>query len=332
MLKNIKLKHKENKMNNENTCEYCGKTFANKYILKNHQQRAKKCLEIQGKIKNNDNIFECQYCNKKLQYKYSLKKHLTICASRINETKQTELNQITNRNKKLIDDIYLQKIEIQQKDIEIQEYKIKCQQMEREIQEKKVQIIKLQETIEKVALQAKNVTNINKQVINLQPITSESLEENSKNFTLRHFKDGLDGLCNYAIEYPLSNALTCTDQNRQQFKWIDGDNDNNVIYDNKMYHLSQKLGKSLKDRSESLMMEAISEIEKEYNQKIMEYSECDDLDRVSFYQEKMIKFKNLYEKYAKNISKLERGDVTYIINKFSKLMSIKLPKSREKDE
>ena len=118
-------------MNNVNMCEYCGKTFANKYILKNHQQRAKKCLEIQGKIRNKDNIFECQYCNKKLQYKYSLKKHLTICASRINETKQTELNELTNTNKKLIDDIYLQKIEIQQKDIEIQEYKIKCQQMER---------------------------------------------------------------------------------------------------------------------------------------------------------------------------------------------------------
>lgn len=329
MFKNKKLKHKENKMNNINTCEYCGKTFANKYILKNHQKRAKKCLEIQGKLRDNKNIFECQYCNKKLQYKYSLKKHLEICTIRINQTTQTELNELRKKQQKLLDDIYIQKIEIQQKDNEIQEYKIRCQQMEREVQEKNNQIIKLQETIEKIALQAKNVTNINKQVINLQPITLESLEENSKNFTLRHFKEGLDGLCNYAIEYPLYNSLTCTDQNRQQFKWIDGDNDNNVIYDNKMYHLSQKLGKSLKDRSESLMMEAISEIEKEYNQKIMEYSECDDLDRVSFYQEKMIKFKNLYEKYAKNICKLERGDVTYIINKFSKLMSIKLPKCRD---
>ena len=46
----------------------------------------------------------------------------------------------------------------------------------------------------------------------------------------------------------------------------------------------------------------------------------------------MIEFKNLYEKYAKNISKLEKGDVVYIINKFSKLMSIKLPKTGEKDE
>ena len=109
-------------------------------------------------------------------------------------------------------------------------------------------------------------------------------------------------------------------------------NDNNVIYDNKMFHLSQKLGKSLKDKSESLMLEAIAEIETEYNQKIKQYTECDDLDRVSFYQEKMIEFKSLYEKYSKNIYKLELGDVKCIINKFSKLMSIKLPKSREKDE
>jgi hypothetical protein len=331
LFKNIKIKHKKSEMNNVNTCEFCRNTFANKYILKNHQQRAKKCVEIQGKIINNK-MFECKYCNKKLQYKYSLKKHLNICTSKLNKTKQNELSEMIEGQKKLLDNIYTQKIEIQQKDIELQEYKTKCQQMEREIHEKNNQIIKLQETIEKVALQAKNITNINKQVINLQPITSELLEKSSKNFTLRHFKDGLDGLCNYAIEYPLYNSLRCTDQNRQQFKWIDGDNDNSVIYDNKMYHLSQKLGKSLKERSESLTMEAISEIEREYNQKIIEYSECDDLDRVSFYQEKMIEFKNLYDKYAKNISKLERGDVAYIINKFSKLMSIKLPKTVEKDE
>ena len=325
-------------MNNLNVCSYCHKTFTNKYILKNHQKRSKKCLELQGK-KIVTNTFECEYCNKKLQYKYSLKKHKEICSIRIKMNKESQINKLTIHQDELLNEIHLKNIEIQNKTkkinkqyIEIQEYKIKCQQMEKEIIEKKVQIVKLQETIEKVALQAKNITNINKQVINLQPITSESLEESSKNFTLRHFKDGLDGLCNYAIEYPLSNALTCTDQNRQQFKWIDGDNDNNVIYDNKMYHLSQKLGKSLKDRSEKLLLEAITEIEIEYNQKIKRYSDCDDLDRVSFYQEKMIEFKNIYEKYAKNISKLENGDVTYIINKFSKLMSIKLPKSCEIDE
>jgi len=321
-----------------NKCEYCYKTFTNKYILKNHQQRAKKCLDIQGKLSNNK-TFECKFCHKQLRYKYSLKKHLEICTVHLDRNIENKIKNIKEHENELLDELNIKNKEIQRQAldinmyiIEVNEYKMKCQQLERELSDKQKQITKLQETIEKVALQAKNVTNINKQVINLQPITSESLEENSKNFTLRHFKDGLDGICNYAIEYPLYNSLTCTDQNRQQFKWIDGDNDNSVIYDNKMYHLSQKLGKSLKERSESLMMEAISEIEKEYNQKIVEYSECDDLDRVSFYQEKMIEFKNLYEKYAKNISKLEKGDVVYIINKFSKLMSIKLPKTGEKDE
>ena len=321
-----------------NECEYCHKTFTNKYILKNHQQRAKKCLEIQGKILKNE-TFECKYCHKQLRYKYSLKKHIEICAIRLDRNTEDKIKTLKQHENQLLDEINLknkeihrQLLEINMYIVELKEYKMKCQQLERELSDKQQQITKLQETIEKVALQAKNVTNINKQVINLQPITSESLEESSQYFTLNHFKDGLDGLCNYAIEYPLSNALTCTDQNRQQFKWIDGDNDNNVIYDNKMYHLSQKLGKSLKDKSESLMMEAISEIEKEYNEKIREYTECDDLDRVSFYQEKMIEFKNIYEKYAKNISKLECGDVTYIINKFSKLMSIKLPKCREIEE
>ena len=38
-------------MNNVNMCEYCGKTFANKYIHKKSSTEAKKCLNFFKKNK-----------------------------------------------------------------------------------------------------------------------------------------------------------------------------------------------------------------------------------------------------------------------------------------
>ena len=80
-------------------------------------------------------------------------------------------------------------------------------------------------------------------MIQLNPITDQYLSEQAQNFTISHFQNGLDGISEYA-EYPLKNAITCSDQNRQQFNWRDGDNGNHVICDSKLYHLTKIRKKS----------------------------------------------------------------------------------------
>ena len=220
-------------------CEFCNNTFQNISILNHHQKNAKYCLKIQSKeVKPS---FQCQFCTKTLSSKQSLDRHSKVCS--IKNTVCQEVESPQN---------ILEKYNMKcRENLEIRQQMIKYQQ----------EIQRLQTKIEEIAMQTKqNITinnKINQQVIQLNPITDQYLSEQAQNFTISHFKNGLDGISEYAIEYPLKNAITCSDQNRQQFNWRDGDNGNHVICDSKMYHLTRKLGKSLQEKSETLLTEVI---------------------------------------------------------------------------
>ena len=57
-------------------CEFCKNKFNSKYVLSNHQKRAKYCLNIQNKNVNN---FICEYCGIDFTSKQNLNKHAIIC-------------------------------------------------------------------------------------------------------------------------------------------------------------------------------------------------------------------------------------------------------------
>ena len=296
-------------------CKFCNNEFQNKSILNQHQKNAKYCLKIQLKIKQTE--FQCQFCTKVLSSKQSLVRHSKVCSIK-NTVKQkidSPRNILEKYNEKCRENIKIQQ--------QMSEMKLDLKKYQDEIQ-------RLQTKIEEIAMQTKqNITinnKINQQVIQLNPITDQYLSEQAQNFTISHFKNGLDGISEYAIEYPLKNAITCSDQNRQQFNWRDGDNGNNVICDSKMYHLTRKLGKSLKNKSEKLLTEVINEVEEKYNDLITQHSQNNEMIEVEYYQEKLIDLKNLYMDYKDNITKLADGDLGNVIQKFSKLMSMKLPK------
>ena len=66
-------------------CEFCNKNYSSKSSLNNHQKTTKKCLEIQNKIINKDDItpkFNCKYCNKNLTSKQNIKIHENSCSSK----------------------------------------------------------------------------------------------------------------------------------------------------------------------------------------------------------------------------------------------------------
>ena len=292
-------------------CEFCNNTFQNISILNHHQTNAKYCLKIQSK--ETQYSFKCQFCTKTLSSKQSLDRHSKVCSIKIDD--------IQNRN---ISERYNMKCR------ENDEMRQQIMTMELDLDKYQQEIQRLQTKIEEIAMQAKqNITinnKINQQVIQLNPITEQYLSEQAQNFTISHFKNGLDGISEYAIEYPLKNAITCSDQNRQQFNWRDGDNGNHVICDSKMYHLTRKLGKSLQEKSKTLLTEVITEVEEKYNDLIYQHIQNNDTIEVEYYQEKLIDFKKLYMDYKDDITKLADGDLGNVIQKFSKLMSMKLPK------
>lgn len=289
-------------------CEFCNNTFQNISILNHHQKNAKYCLKIQSK--ENKPSFQCQFCTKTLSSKQSLDRHSKVCS--IKNTVRQEIESPQN---------ILEKYNMKcRENVEMRQQMIKYQQ----------EIQRLQTKIEEIAMQTKqNITinnKINQQVIQLNPITDQYLSEQAQNFTISHFKNGLDGISEYAIEYPLKNAITCSDQNRQQFNWRDGDNGNHIICDSKMYHLTRKLGKSLQEKSETLLTEVITEVEEKYNDLIYQHTQNNETIEVEYYQEKLVDLKKLYMDYKDNITKLADGDLGNVIQKFSKLMSMKLPK------
>ena len=65
-------------------CEYCKKTFSNKYNVKNHQKRAKYCLAIQqeNNIEVDSDLIKCEYCEH-LSTPEQFTRHLKTCKEKI---------------------------------------------------------------------------------------------------------------------------------------------------------------------------------------------------------------------------------------------------------
>lgn len=56
-------------------CEFCNSVFTSKTHLNSHQTKAKYCLEIQVKIKNDESNYNCEFCNTQFKSQLTLKVH-----------------------------------------------------------------------------------------------------------------------------------------------------------------------------------------------------------------------------------------------------------------
>ena len=82
-----------------NSCDFCGKTFKNKYNLKTHISTSKACLKIQNK--QIENKFNCSDCGKNYTKKYHLQNHKCKGTAKIinnttNNITNTTINNTTN--------------------------------------------------------------------------------------------------------------------------------------------------------------------------------------------------------------------------------------------
>jgi len=101
-------------------CEYCKNTFSDKYVLKNHQKRAKFCLIIQkeNNIEVDSQLIKCFYCEH-LSGPGHLKRHLLTCKKK----KEFDLN------KKSEEEGFHQK----NLEVELEYYKNRCEDLQEEM-------------------------------------------------------------------------------------------------------------------------------------------------------------------------------------------------------
>jgi hypothetical protein len=115
----------------EYICEFCGKTFSNKYNLRRHQSNTNKCLKIQEEEKTCAHI--CKFCNKSYTSKKYLDKHIINCS----EYKNNQIKEIEEKHQAELDKLkqeYENKLEQQKIKFE-KEYEFKLNAINKKISE-----------------------------------------------------------------------------------------------------------------------------------------------------------------------------------------------------
>lgn len=221
-------------------CKYCKNFFTTIYKLNKHQQTAKYCLKIQGKVLICD-------CKKNFTDKRNLEKHQKKCVDfHVNRnTKQLEekYNGFISHLKNIIDE----------KDQMINELQNKLDNLTNKIADKPTTI---------------NTINI---IQNLQPLSDSDFQNNLDNLTIDYINRGALGYAQYALEYPLKDKIICVDYSRRKVKFKD--KDGNMITDPEMSSLATKFFQSIKDKNKNLIYEHGLKLREKFGDEIEKIAE-----------------------------------------------------------
>lgn len=219
-------------------CEFCDNTFANKIILKTHQNTAKYCLKIQGKIVSK--VFPCKMCMREFNTKLHLQNH--------SKTHTDSDEEMYKRNQ------YLEN--------ELENFKNQLLYSQDIILKQEKNIERLERIIERIASKPNVVTNTNNNntlnINNFKPITSELITQEAPNLTIEDIGDK-DGI-GYALfaEKVFKDKLACTDYSRSVLKWK---NEEDIVNDPKGERLWRLLCTALCSRNEELFREVATMIQ-----------------------------------------------------------------------
>ena len=238
------------KMDDRNTCQYCGNFFNTKATLIQHQKTAKYCLKKQGKINKQ---FQCEVCKKYYSSKQMLGQHTCPTKEQLKITQEQYEEKLRTTEEQTEEKIQLIK----------KQYEENKKHYEKIIEEYKQHIRELEDKLANIALKSatkptsitnnktinRNKTNI---INNLLPITDEYLEQQTENFTLDHIrKKGASGYVQYAIEYPFRDRVACVDFARRKVIWKD--QKDKIIEDLDMSELTQKFFQSIEEKNRELI-------------------------------------------------------------------------------
>jgi len=210
-------------------CEFCNKTFSTKGTLKNHQNTAKYCLELQGN--NLDNKYECKKCYKVFTQKIRLNTH------KCND-KNIIIKELEYKNK----DLEYKNKELEKKlEIEINSLKEQNKSLKEQNKLLKEQNKNCMNIIGDIAKEPKNnITNINKSTnsynnkimnmntFNMNKDRIKHIFEN--NLTQNDIVYGQKSIANFAFKNLLKDdecnlVYICTDPSRNIFKYKDESGD-----------------------------------------------------------------------------------------------------------
>ena len=223
----------------EHKCVFCNNCFSTKTNLKNHQNKAKYCLIIQGSTKLKDASIICESCGKGSTSKWNYDLHMKTCK------KSSKISLLTEQNNKLeiVNEVLTQQVE----------------NLNTTISKKDDQIKELQDKLENIAIKAvqrpttTNKTNINNYIQNMKSVTTDHLIDNAPNLTLEHVQRGASGYAEYALEYPLKERVACVDFSRRKIKFKD--NQGKLITDPEMVRLAPMFFESIKNKSSELVFD-----------------------------------------------------------------------------
>jgi len=98
-------------------CEFCNNTFSTKYVLKNHQKRAKYCIKFQ-KSKGNEvtvDLYKCEHCFLEMAVE-NKKRHLNTCKMKNKNIMAIHEKKLVEHEKMLVE--YEKIIAVQNKELE----------------------------------------------------------------------------------------------------------------------------------------------------------------------------------------------------------------------
>jgi hypothetical protein len=214
------------------SCEHCNAVFKTSSSLKNHLNKAKYCLVIQGKINKTEEeeckaekiVYKCDDCDKVLSSKQALTNHSSICK----EKKNKHLKDVVEKDKLIV------KINTQLKSYKEQLLQ-KDESYKEQLLQKDNQIKSLQDELYKIANKAidrpttNNVTNTTTNNLSLTNYLDfdnidkiKDLFENQLN--INHIVDGQKGLAQFITNTLLRDSegkllYVCTDPSRYVYKY-----------------------------------------------------------------------------------------------------------------
>ena len=151
------------------------------------------------------------------------------------------------------------------------------------IKELKLQNSELISKLENVAVQGvKKSTTTTNNILRIENLTDEWLKNSSKSLTLDHIQRGPQGYAEFASQHSLKDRVKCVDFARQILQYKEHDS---VVRDKKGRKLSKKFFESIQSQNKELIMDAMTGIRNEMEDKTPE-----ELDSLI---EKMNKFMDM---------------------------------------